>query len=55
MKLCKREKTPLQELLDIITVSTNDDVCEDLEPKHTSCSLEELWKERVKRDSDLIN
>lgn len=55
MKRYKREKTPLQELLNIIITSTNDDVCEDLESKHKTCSLGELWKEHVKRDSDLTN
>ena len=54
MERHKKEKMLSQELLNTITTYVNNDTCEDLESKHTPCSLAELWKEYVKRNSDSI-
>lgn len=55
MKRYKEKKTPLQELLNTIATSANDGACEDLESKHEPYSLDKLWKERVKRNSNSIS
>lgn len=55
MKRYKEEKPPLQKLLDTIAVCTNDDAYEDLESKHAPYSLDKLWKEHVKRNSDSVD